>query len=255
MAGDWIKVELCTPEKSEVLAITATMGWDDPDLTVGKLFRLWRWFDQQTVNGNAASVTFALLDRIIGVTGFCEAVQKVGWLAVNADGISLPGFEKHNGNTAKSRALTARRVAKFKENFPGNGEGNEKVTPPPLPREEKRREEKIKTLEAVARDFETEVEEIKKLHLQTCGLSSVPPLKIVREILAAGNPVSVIEDVYQLCGGDVHMYRQRNIIQRLTAIRDKPPPEVKDTSGPYVPKDENEAKLIETMKRRGFWDE
>lgn len=114
MAGPWLKMECATPDKPEVLAITAALGWDDPDLTVGKLFKLWRWFDQQTVDGNAKSVTPALLDRVVGVTGFVEAVASVGWLSVSSDGICLSNFDLHNGATAKARAETARRVAKHK---------------------------------------------------------------------------------------------------------------------------------------------
>lgn len=141
MAGEWLKLEACTPEKSEVLAITARMGWDDADLTVGKLFRIWRWFDQQTTDGNACGVTTALLDRIVGVTGFCEAVHSVGWLSITETGISLPNFERHNGNTAKSRALTAKRVANHKANAKGNAQGNADTVSDALPREEKKREE------------------------------------------------------------------------------------------------------------------
>lgn len=141
MAGEWLKMEACTPEKSEVLAITARMGWDDADLTVGKLFRIWRWFDQQTTDGNACGVTTALLDRIVGVTGFCEAMHSVGWLCINDTGISLPNFERHNGNTAKSRALTAKRVANHKANAKANAQGNADTVSSALPREEKRREE------------------------------------------------------------------------------------------------------------------
>ncbi len=141
MAGEWLKLEACTPEKSEVLAITARMGWDDADLTVGKLFRIWRWFDQQTTDGNACGVTTALLDRIVGVSGFCEAVHSVGWLCINETGISLPNFERHNGNTAKSRALTAKRVANHKANAKGNAQGNAETVSSALPREEKKREE------------------------------------------------------------------------------------------------------------------
>ena len=111
MAGDWLKMEASTPDKPEVLAITASMGWDDPDLTVGKLFRVWRWFDQQTTNGNAFGVTATLLDRIVGVSGFANAMQKVGWLVVSDSGLELPNFDKHNGATAKSRSETAKRVA------------------------------------------------------------------------------------------------------------------------------------------------
>lgn len=141
MAGDWIKMECCTPEKSEVLAVTARLGWDDADLTVGKLFRLWRWFDQHTADGNADGVTSALLDRIVGVTGFCEALTQVGWLCVNECGISLPNFDRHNGNTAKKRAQTAKRVAKHKSNAKSNDKGNDDSVSDALPREEKRRED------------------------------------------------------------------------------------------------------------------
>jgi hypothetical protein len=142
MAGDWLKLEISTPEKAEVLAITAHMGWDDPDTTVGKLFRLWRWFDQQTIDGNAPSVTPALLDRIVGVSGFINAMQKVAWIIVTDDGISLPNFDRHNGQTAKDRALTAKRVAKHKGNAKPNATGNAGTVSGSLPREEKRREEK-----------------------------------------------------------------------------------------------------------------
>lgn len=114
MAIDWLKIEANTLEKPEVLAIAAAMGWDDPDLAVAKMIRLWRWFDQYTTDGNAPSVTFSLLDRVIGVTGFCAAVQSVGWLAISEDGIMLPNFDRHCGTTAKTRAETARRVARCK---------------------------------------------------------------------------------------------------------------------------------------------
>jgi len=141
MAGDWIKMEACTPEKSEVLAITVRMGWDDADKTIGVLFRVWRWFDQHTTDGNAHSVTSALLDRIIGVTGFCNAMEYVGWLVIHDDGLTLPNFEFHNGKTAKSRAQGAKRAANFKSNAKVNGKSNGDSVTSALPREEKRRED------------------------------------------------------------------------------------------------------------------
>lgn len=147
MAGDWLKMEAATPDKPEVLAITAAMGWDDPDLTVGKLFRLWRWFDQQTTDGNAVGVTPALLDRICGVTGFAQAMANVGWLVITDTGVALPNFDRHHGETAKQRALSAKRVAKSKSNAKNNAdsndEGNAACVTNALPREEKRRKEII----------------------------------------------------------------------------------------------------------------
>jgi hypothetical protein len=139
----WLKMDHTTPEKPEVLAITLRMGWDDPDMTVGKLFRLWRWFDQQTVDGNAQSVSTALLDRLVGVSGFCEVVASVGWLVVTDAGVILPGFDKHNGQSAKDRANTAKRVAKHSGKRSTNGLANGASVSRPLPREEKNREEQI----------------------------------------------------------------------------------------------------------------
>lgn len=141
MAGEWIKFEASTPEKQEVFSITVAMGWDDPDLTVGKLVKVWRWFDQHTINGNAPSVTLPLLDRIIGVSGFAQAMCDVGWLCNDDMGVNLPNFDRHNGKTAKDRALTAKRVAKHKSNCGGNAKGNDSSVSAALPKEEKRRED------------------------------------------------------------------------------------------------------------------
>ncbi|MGZ3235769.1 MAG: hypothetical protein ACXU8A_00165 [Burkholderiaceae bacterium] len=146
MAG-WLKFEDNTPEKPEVFAITVELGWDDPDLAVGKLLKVWRWFDQHTIDGNAVNVTLSLLDRISGVTGFAQAMCNVGWLIKDESGLSLPHFDRHNGKTAKDRALTAKRVAKHKS----NDEGNASSVSLPLPREEENREEKnIKPIKSKA---------------------------------------------------------------------------------------------------------
>jgi hypothetical protein len=133
MAGDWLKVETCTPDKPEVWVIAEELELD-PDAVFGKIFRVWVWFDLQTERGNAPNVTKKLLNRLVGVTGFCESVINAGWM-IEQDGIvSIPNFERHNGESAKKRALTAKRVAKYKQK-----KGNASSVTPALPREEKRR--------------------------------------------------------------------------------------------------------------------
>jgi hypothetical protein len=134
----WLKFDTATPEKPEVFAITIALGWEDPDLTVGKLLKVWRWFDLHSVDGNASSVTLALLDRLIGVTGLSQAMVDVGWLEVSDNGLTLPNFENHNGKTAKDRALTAKRASNYRSNDKSNAQSVTNA----LPREEKRREEK-----------------------------------------------------------------------------------------------------------------
>jgi hypothetical protein len=136
----WLKFEITTHDKPEVWQIAQQLNLD-PDAVVGKLLRIWAWFDQQTTDGNAPSVTRALLDRYTGVTGFVSAMIAAGWMT-EADGvISLPNFERHNGQTAKTRAQTAKRVEKSrKSNAPCNARTVTPSVTPALP--DKRREEK-----------------------------------------------------------------------------------------------------------------
>ena len=140
MAGDWIKVEHVTPDKPEVWAMAERLSID-ADAVVGKLVRIWIWADQQTHDGNARSVTKALLNRVSGVTGFAEAMIDVGWLKAEETGLVFTNFERHNGHTAKKRSLSAKRVEAHRAS-------NATVTPEALheryksaTREEKRREE------------------------------------------------------------------------------------------------------------------
>lgn len=140
VAGDWIKFEVATSDKPEVWVIADVLQID-PDAVVGKLLRVWAWFDQHTVDGNAPSVTSVLLDRLVGVTGFCNAMEKAGWLERKGNAIGVTGFDKHNGESAKKRCQTAKRVAKHKNNAECNGDSVKKVTqtalPNALPREDR----------------------------------------------------------------------------------------------------------------------
>jgi hypothetical protein len=105
----WIKFEAATFDKAEVWQIASDLGIE-PDLVVAKLMRVWLWFDQQTLDGNAPSVTKALLDARCSVTGFCNAMIKAGWMQELDGVICLPNFQRHNGSTAKKRLLTHQRV-------------------------------------------------------------------------------------------------------------------------------------------------
>lgn len=145
MAGDWIKMRTDLATDPAVIAIADDTGLDE-DSVVGKLHRLWSWADQQTedgnargnAKGNARGVTEKWIDRYLGAQGFARAMASAGWLEIYDDGIVFPDFQKHNGQTGKRRALTAKRVATCKAKK-GNAIGNAEVTQEALPREEKRR--------------------------------------------------------------------------------------------------------------------
>jgi hypothetical protein len=139
MAGDWIKIEAVTPDKPEIDLLAELLDTTFNEV-LGGLVRLWIWADQQTIDGNARSVTKSAIDRHSGVTGLADAMlhQSVAWLNECEDGgFQFPKFERHNGQTAKQRALTAKRVAACKQRT-----GNAPTVTCALPREEKRREEK-----------------------------------------------------------------------------------------------------------------
>jgi hypothetical protein len=108
MAGDWMKIDHDTPEKPEVIAVAAKLGIST-DEALGKCVRFWRWFDRHTTNGVAKGVTMELLDHQLNAVGLCLAMAAVGWLTTLSDGLKLPNFHVHNGETAKARALAFKR--------------------------------------------------------------------------------------------------------------------------------------------------
>jgi hypothetical protein len=136
MAGDWIKLETATPDKPEIDQIADFLGIDH-DAVLGKLVRLWIWADQQTVDGNALSVTKKMLGRITFAEDFADALISCGWLAGQDGQFTITNFEIHNGKSAKSRALTNRRVTNSRK---CNAVSVTKTYQKALP--EKRREEK-----------------------------------------------------------------------------------------------------------------
>lgn len=136
MAGDWMKIDLELSDKPEVHGIASMLNID-PDAVVGKLVRIWQWFDKHTVDGNAYGVTVALVDRLANVIGFGEAMMFVGWLEQHDKTLHMPKFDRHTSQSAKTRALGGKRQKKLRTK--GDAESNGKSVTKSLP--EKRREE------------------------------------------------------------------------------------------------------------------
>jgi hypothetical protein len=158
MAGDWMKIELELPDKPEVHGIAAMLNID-PDCVVGKLIRVWQWFDKHTTDGNAYGVTFSLPDRISGVDGFGEAMQFVGWLEQNEKTLSMPKFDRHTSESAKTRALSAKRQSLYRNkceesNAGSDANSNANTVTSPSQREEKRREYKNKDTQVKPAKFD-----------------------------------------------------------------------------------------------------
>jgi hypothetical protein len=132
MAGDWIKMRCNLDTDPAVFQIAAALEMDELAV-VGRLWKVWAWADQHCADCNAVSVTRNVLDRITSTPGFADAMQKVGWLEGLDGALSFPHFDRHNGQTAKKRALTKNRVEKTR---------TDSVTLPALQKRYQRREEK-----------------------------------------------------------------------------------------------------------------
>jgi cell fate (sporulation/competence/biofilm development) regulator YmcA (YheA/YmcA/DUF963 family) len=148
MAGDWLKFEKSTLEKPEVLEMAGMLDLDT-DAVIGKLLRVWNWFDDHTIDGNAPVTVRALLDRYTGVTGFVTTMEKVGWVIESNDRLILPNFDRHNGASSKKRALGNNRKANWAANqLAGNAKSNAKSNALSVTKAlpEKRREEKSRVL-------------------------------------------------------------------------------------------------------------
>ena len=132
MAGDWIKMRCNLDTDPAVFQMAAALEMDELAV-VGRLWKVWAWADQHIADCNAVSVTANVLDRITTTPGFAEAMRKVGWLEGRDGDLSFPHFDRHNGQTAKKRALTKNRVEKTR---------GDSVTLPALQERYQRREEK-----------------------------------------------------------------------------------------------------------------
>ena len=76
---------------------------------IGAVERLWAVANQHSEDGTLKFLTSELLDQQVGIPGFSEAMERVGWLVIRADSIEIPEFEKYNGSSAKRRAKDAER--------------------------------------------------------------------------------------------------------------------------------------------------
>lgn len=134
MAGDWIKMRDDLHDDPAVIGICTALDLDGYAV-VGRLHKLWAWADRQSRDGHAPTVTQKWIDRYVDLDGFASAMVRVGWLKVSDRGISFPHFDRHNGKSAKTRALAADRQRNARITPTSRKQRDKSVT-----REEKRRD-------------------------------------------------------------------------------------------------------------------
>lgn len=155
MAGDWIKIRIDLSDDPNVYILSDIVSLDVPTV-VGHLALFWGWMDRHTPDGKSLRLTDAVIDKRVGVEGFSSALRQVGWLSGDDMALELPNFDRHNGNSAKARALEseAKRLRRLEKSDDkpqkkatgkledkSVGQPSDKKHPESPTREEKRREE------------------------------------------------------------------------------------------------------------------
>jgi hypothetical protein len=152
VSQSWIKVETISHDKIEVARIASALKMD-VFAVLGRLVRIWCYFDVHSRAGRIDGIDGDFVDRLVGHAGFSAEMVAVNWMAVDDAGIALPNFDRHNGGGAKARAQGSKRQGKHRAKKGGkkrNAQRNGDVTQEALPektqkRERKEREEENKT--------------------------------------------------------------------------------------------------------------
>jgi hypothetical protein len=119
----WIKWTHGLSRKPEVMQIAYRLGRSRHEVA-GLLMEWWEWTDVN-VNIDESASGFdpdacpgvvrvgadglRMIDAITGVEGMAEALVAVGWASIENGNLVLPNFGRHNGKSAKARALDAAR--------------------------------------------------------------------------------------------------------------------------------------------------
>lgn len=122
---------------------------------VGRLHALWAWADEHSEDGTLPYITSEDIDDLTGKRGFAAQLQNIGWLRQEPQGFALPHFDRHNGSSAKRRATETerKRSGRNADNPPPDDallsakcpQTSGQRAPESGTREEKRREEKIRS--------------------------------------------------------------------------------------------------------------
>lgn len=117
MANDWIKCIKGLTDKREVVAMALRLKptgilSQDCEIVACKWLKVWGWADSETVDGHVQGVTGEFVDAVAGLAGFFAAAEVVGWATPKGSGITFNNWGRHNGATAKARAMEQAKKAR-----------------------------------------------------------------------------------------------------------------------------------------------
>ena len=91
-------------EDDRVEEIAEALNRDVLDV-VGRLWKLWSHADKHSRNGFLPHATRARVDKLVRLDGFAVTLEKAGWLVVTDEGIAIPRYGEHCGQSQKRRRI------------------------------------------------------------------------------------------------------------------------------------------------------
>lgn len=109
MAGDWLKMRRDLQRHPKVVRMASALDADRFGV-IGGLHAVWGVFDEHSEDGTLEGYTPKAMDDAIGWPGFSAAMLSVHWLSFQEhEGLAVPEFDEHNGQSAKRRATETKR--------------------------------------------------------------------------------------------------------------------------------------------------
>lgn len=115
MAASWIKMRGNLAKDGRVKMMARHRDVSVREM-IGGLYLLWALADEMTVDGKLIGYTTEDIDELCGPE-FCAAMLAPGveWLALGENFVQVVKFTEHNGESAKARSQSARRMAQSRE--------------------------------------------------------------------------------------------------------------------------------------------
>ena len=106
----WIKLQTSLPKSAKLLVLAEVLRVKRAE-ALGLAMEWFCWLDEQCTDGSTG-MTPRMVNEVIGHKRFADGLVAIGWAELDAEGrVCVVDFDAHNGQSAKTRAMTAKRMA------------------------------------------------------------------------------------------------------------------------------------------------
>ena len=111
---NWIKIEVSTPTKPEVMAIATRLNIPHAH-AFGLALNWFIWCDENVTDGYIPHLKPSHIDGIVGHENFGNALVMVDWIKEDDGGILVVNHDRHMSQSAKKRSLKSERQRRWRE--------------------------------------------------------------------------------------------------------------------------------------------